>query len=140
MKKLLCLLLILAFCICVAACGEENLLSSAGIVSTSQTTDEVYGILPIDETYAPEAPFVPVDPDDLELIPYLNKRVTADPQKEATQEQGDYDYMANTNTGKFHYPDCESVDRMNEENKYPFQGTRDELIAEGFVPCEKCTP
>jgi DNA-entry nuclease len=50
------------------------------------------------------------------------------------------DYVANTNTGKFHYPSCSSVDDMKEENKMLFNGTRDELISEGYVPCKRCNP
>lgn len=49
-------------------------------------------------------------------------------------------YIANTNTGKFHYPNCSSVDDMKEENKMLFNGTRDELISEGYVPCKRCNP
>lgn len=50
------------------------------------------------------------------------------------------DYVANTNTGKFHYPSCSSVDDMKEENKMLFNGTRDELISDGYVPCKRCNP
>lgn len=49
-------------------------------------------------------------------------------------------YVANTNTGKFHYPSCSSVDDMKEENKMEYKGTRDELISEGYVPCKRCNP
>jgi competence protein ComEC len=50
------------------------------------------------------------------------------------------DYVINTNTGKFHYPWCSSVDQMNEENKQYYTGSRDELIAEGYSPCGRCNP
>ena len=50
------------------------------------------------------------------------------------------DYIANTNTGKFHYPSCGSVKKMKESNKLYFHGTRDELIAKGYVPCGNCHP
>lgn len=49
-------------------------------------------------------------------------------------------YMANTSTGKFHEPGCASVDDMKESNKLYFTGTRDELIADGYVPCKRCNP
>ena len=32
------------------------------------------------------------------------------------------DYIVNTNTGRFHYPDCPSIDLMSEENKLYFTG------------------
>ncbi len=49
-------------------------------------------------------------------------------------------YIANTNTKKFHYPDCSSVRDMKESNKLYFTGTRDELIEQGYQPCKRCSP
>lgn len=49
-------------------------------------------------------------------------------------------YIVNTNTGKFHYPSCSSVRQMNEENKWRFSGTADELLQKGYVPCQRCRP
>ena len=53
---------------------------------------------------------------------------------------GGTDYVANKNTGKFHYPDCSSVKQMKESNKLYFNGTREELIKKGYDPCKKCNP
>ncbi len=50
------------------------------------------------------------------------------------------DYILNTNTHKFHYPECSSVDTMNESNKEYFTGSRDELISQGYDPCGRCHP
>lgn len=49
-------------------------------------------------------------------------------------------YILNTNTGKFHYPECDSVDRMSEKNKETVIATRDELLAQGYEPCGNCNP
>ena len=49
-------------------------------------------------------------------------------------------YILNTNTKKFHYPTCSSVDDMKEENKQEFFGTRDDAIAQGYSPCGRCKP
>ena len=49
-------------------------------------------------------------------------------------------YIANTKTKKFHYPDCSSVSDMKESNKWYFTGTRDELIEQGYQPCKRCNP
>lgn len=49
-------------------------------------------------------------------------------------------YILNTNTKKFHYPDCSSVDDMKESNKIYFTGTRDEAVSQGYVPCKRCNP
>ncbi len=49
-------------------------------------------------------------------------------------------YILNTNTKKFHYPDCSSVGRMSERNKQEYFGTRDEIISMGYDPCGNCNP
>lgn len=49
-------------------------------------------------------------------------------------------YIVNTNTGKFHYPDCSSVKRMSDANKMEYTGSRDDLIAQGYEPCKNCNP
>ena len=49
-------------------------------------------------------------------------------------------YILNTNTKKFHYPDCDSVDKIAPKNYEEFTGSREDAIALGFVPCKKCNP
>lgn len=49
-------------------------------------------------------------------------------------------YIINTNTGKFHYPNCRSVNQMADKNKLEYTGTRDEVIAQGYAPCGNCRP
>lgn len=49
-------------------------------------------------------------------------------------------YVINTNTGKFHYPSCSSAKRISDANRSEYTGTRDDLIAQGYAPCEKCNP
>lgn len=53
---------------------------------------------------------------------------------------GECDYVLNTNTHKFHYPDCSSVGDMNPKNKLEVHASRDEVIAQGYVPCKRCNP
>lgn len=48
-------------------------------------------------------------------------------------------YIGNSNSGKFHYSDCPTVNKMNPANKV-FLNTRDEAIAAGYVPCKRCKP
>lgn len=50
------------------------------------------------------------------------------------------DYVINTNTGKFHSPTCSSTKTMKEKNTLRFTGSRDEVIAKGYVPCKNCNP
>lgn len=49
-------------------------------------------------------------------------------------------YAVNKNSGKFHYPACNSVKDMKEKNKEYSTKTRDELISEGKSPCGRCHP
>lgn len=55
-------------------------------------------------------------------------------------DQSEVTYICNTNTGKFHIPTCSSVGEMSEKNKMPVTWTREEVIAQGYVPCKRCKP
>lgn len=64
---------------------------------------------------------------------------TPDPEPD-TNSQTQANYVLNTNTYKFHYPSCSSVNQMKESNKQYFSGTREEVIAMGYDPCGRCNP
>lgn len=49
-------------------------------------------------------------------------------------------YVINTNTGKFHRPDCASATQMKRENRKDVTASRDELVQEGYEPCKQCKP
>lgn len=49
-------------------------------------------------------------------------------------------YVLNTNTHKFHYPTCSSVDSMKDSNKSIYTGSREEVISMGYSPCGRCHP
>lgn len=70
--------------------------------------------------------------------------VQEDPVQEEPEEQmpvsSGTTYILNTNTKKFHYPSCSSVDQMSDKNRQEFTGTRDEVIATGYDPCGRCHP
>ncbi|MBO7196823.1 MAG: DNA/RNA non-specific endonuclease [Clostridia bacterium] len=57
-----------------------------------------------------------------------------------TDENVECDYVLNTNSKKFHYPGKSCSDRIGEDNREYFNGTRDELIADGYSPCGICKP
>ena len=71
---------------------------------------------------------------------------TPEPEEQPTEEpntgnqSSQANYILNTNTKKFHYPSCSSVDDMKEKNKAEFFGTRDEAVAQGYSPCGRCKP
>lgn len=49
-------------------------------------------------------------------------------------------YILNRNTMKYHLPSCSSVQQMKEENRVPYEGSREELEAMGYAPCGSCSP
>ncbi len=49
-------------------------------------------------------------------------------------------YVLNTNTMKYHTPDCPSVADMKENNRQEFAGTAEELKQQGYAPCGRCHP
>lgn len=60
-----------------------------------------------------------------------------------TSEDGDgagSSYVLNTNTMKFHLPDCGSIQKIQEENREDFTGDRQQLIERGYEPCGSCKP
>ncbi len=61
------------------------------------------------------------------------------PDKNSDQAGG-ADYVLNTNTKKFHLPDCGSAQSMQEENKDTYTGDRQKLIDDGYEPCGSCHP
>lgn len=49
-------------------------------------------------------------------------------------------YVLNTNSMRFHEPDCGSVSDMSERNREYFHGTREEAVENGYKPCGSCNP
>ena len=49
-------------------------------------------------------------------------------------------YIINKNNKKFHFPECSSVDNMKPQNKKEYIGSRDDLVNDGYEPCDRCKP
>lgn len=49
-------------------------------------------------------------------------------------------YVLNTNTMRFHSPTCSSVEDIAPDNKEEYEGSRQDLINEGYEPCSRCKP
>lgn len=75
-------------------------------------------------------------------IPLITPEPSPEPTVVPTPEpQPEYPtYIFNTNSRKFHYPYCSSVDDMKESNKKEFFGTREEARNMGYDPCGRCHP
>ena len=66
--------------------------------------------------------------------------VDSNDEAESNMTAEETEYVINTNTGKFHRSNCDSVTKMNAKNKKEFTGSREELISEGYEPCGNCKP
>lgn len=49
-------------------------------------------------------------------------------------------YILNTNSRKFHRPDCSSAFQISDANREKYTGTREELVEQGYTPCGYCNP
>ncbi|MDD6234373.1 MAG: DNA/RNA non-specific endonuclease [Lachnospiraceae bacterium] len=65
---------------------------------------------------------------------------TGDSSQAEISTEFTHTYVLNTNTMKFHMPDCSSVSKIKEKNKQIFKGNRDDIIAQGYTPCRQCNP
>lgn len=57
--------------------------------------------------------------------------------EEASKEQS---FVLNTNTHKFHRPDCSGAENIKVKNRKEYSGDREQLIREGYEPCGRCKP
>ena len=82
------------------------------------------------------------------IAPYSGESIS-EPDKGASGDSNDSElyvpdenaaYILNTNTMRFHLPDCQSVQDMKEKNRKEFFGTREELLEAGYSPCGRCRP
>lgn len=84
------------------------------------------------------------------LAEYLaNSTAAPEPAQAALQEAlpdqtlsqtDEGNYVLNTNTKKFHLPNCASVGQMKDKNRQYYTGSREDLIAQGYAPCKNCKP
>ena len=59
---------------------------------------------------------------------------------EKATESGNPNYVLNTNTKKFHYPYCSCVDNIKNSNKQEYEGSKYDLITQGYESCKVCNP
>ena len=90
------------------------------------------------EPAAPAAAVAPV------VVPSSQPEQTAPPAEQqpepaAQAESSDVAYVLNTDSKKFHYPDCSSAEKISPEN-YATCNSREEAIAMGYEPCGRCKP
>ena len=127
-------ILLLAFTIFFCCCGIDtsNIAGSASQVYQEEETE--------DES---------VDENDYEDTEIFENDDSSESEEQASEELNEVSedeegtaitYVLNTNTGKFHYPDCYSVKQMKDKNKLIEETTREDLISRGYDPCGNCNP
>jgi hypothetical protein len=81
------------------------------------------------------------DVTDIDILSETNNTAEKETvSAENTFAKDQNEYLLNTNSKKFHYMSCESGQKIKENNRAYHIGTREELIAEGYVPCKACNP
>ena len=63
---------------------------------------------------------------------------TEEATEASTEDEKKETFIVNTNSGKFHVPNCKSVSDMAEKNKWEYTGTIEELKEMGYKPCKNC--
>ena len=57
-----------------------------------------------------------------------------------TDTDGEVTYVLNVHSNRFHRLTCPGVKNMAEKNRLDYHGTREMLIAAGFIACGHCKP
>ena len=60
--------------------------------------------------------------------------------KAGNGEEVSQTYICNSNTKKFHKPECKNAEGIKEKNKKTYRGEREKLIESGYSPCGSCKP
>ena len=107
----------------------DNLLASGVLMEAESVEDKGNGILFCVYVYNVQPGII---------IDYASGESCLDEDIQLTQQGTTY--ILNTNTKKFHYPSCSSVDEMKEKNKQVFTRNREDVIIQGYVPCKRCNP
>lgn len=69
-----------------------------------------------------------------------NNSSQSNQKSEKTTASSKQNYILNTNTKKFHRTTCRYVKNMKEENRSEYNGTKDDLLTNGYSPCGTCEP
>lgn len=121
--------------------------------SSPQVSEEARAV----DGQEPEAPAIPIEPEGMEE---MDEETPVSPSvPEPTVEPApsvalsvapipglnlvnpsQATYILNTNTYKYHYPHCSSVDKIADDHYYPTDSPKIIIESSGFVSCKKCNP
>ena len=127
-----------------------NLVASGVLMEAESVEDEgdgvefcvyCYNVEPgVEIDYATGANWASGDAPSSEQATQPTESAVSSADTSTTETVQTHEYVLNTNTMKFHYPECRSVKQMNDKNRQDVEATRDELIARGYEPCGNCNP
>lgn len=80
----------------------------------------------------------PTEPEPTEPEPTEPEQT--DPPATQPPASSSCDYILNTNSMKFHDPDCQWADKISDRNRQEYTGDRQDLIDMGYSPCGSCHP
>ena len=63
-----------------------------------------------------------------------------DDSSQTPSQETQQHYVLNTNSKKFHLPDCSGAESMSPANRQDYTGSRQDLIDQGYSPCGICQP
>lgn len=151
MKRLCALIVILTLLLSFSACSQTDVPAETEPAAESVTlpamesVDEVATEDPEEPQTKPatEAPTASPTEPATEAPTDPPEESATEPEEKLTdspKESDGCDYVLNTNTEKFHYPSCSSVEDIKPSNRQDYCGTREEVIEMGFDPCKRCNP
>ncbi len=74
------------------------------------------------------------------VINYRSGKSTLADDWQDVESEYENTYVLNTYRKRFHRPSCDSVYEMSRSNREDYQGSREELIEQGYDPCGNCRP
>lgn len=132
---LLVLLAVVALAVILVACTRAGARKTARLeITPPPVPSEVAERL----TPTPETTPAPTPEPTQELPLAAASTETPEPTQKPVPQTGTF--VLNSNTKKFHRPSCKSVGKMAEKNKRTVESTREDLIRQGYDPCDICKP
>lgn len=137
---------------CVISCGQDNTYGHprAGFLNTLRSmgvnvfrTDEQGTIVAVSDgenitfNASPSTSWKPGEPQGSGAN---SKEVPEENNSGTVSGTSNNHYILNTNSKKFHLPDCKSADQIADKNKRESNKSKEELIQDGYEPCKSCNP
>ena len=73
-------------------------------------------------------------------IDYATGESWPDGEKAPTASESTTMYVVNLSSEKFHEATCGSAEKLADDNRLEYFGSREDLIAQGYEPCGSCKP